>query len=694
MKKLFVLLFVLKGIYSFAQLSDEHYIPPVFAKKNNKGVIESYKLFLSTPSDSIFYVKLYQGTNKKVLDSVKISSQTPNEIGFWKAVMLGEEHLNKNLDIGGFYLKADLPFYANTRAKSGAQGGSMTSKGKAGLGTDFRTGHMVSGFNIGNGWWDTGAQHFISVMATKDNTKITFSGIKQGVRFRNLPTEGKNKSKLTTKDFSITLNKGQSYIISEFANEFQRGDENKSFGTHVTSTKPIAVNCGSLLCASPVSLNTWDIGFDQIVPINGIGKEYILIIGEGTDELERPIVIATENGTVVEFNGKEVARLNEGEHFIGYASDFSDNGNLYIKANKNIYLYQNMAGSTNHATCGLNFIPPLNDCVSSNKVFIPQVNYIGDKTVINVVLKPYSEIYFIDPTTNKILEERNLVTTNLKKELKQDWITTKYTVPKGMQHILVKSDFAINVSMTNNSGAIGAASYFSGFAPPPLIIPVGGKASYYSSGKLDFKLRQGEIYDKFRWYKDGKFIKETKTTSFQTTETGTYQVIGIDKTCEREFASPTFVLNEIKDLKVDEEIFQEEPENELEEAIVKKEFNPNVLVNINFKYNSNEFLPNAKPTLDNMIATLRKYPTVKIEIKAHTDCRGKAEYNLQLSQKRANYVKAYMVQKGIASDRLLAKGMGETEPLLMATCDCDKEGACSEAQHLLNRRSEFVVVRE
>ena len=85
--------------------------------------------------------------------------------------------------------------------------------------------------------------------------------------------------------------------------------------------------------------------------------------------------------------------------------------------------------------------------------------------------------------------------------------------------------------------------------------------------------------------------------------------------------------------------------------------------------------------------TLLENATVRIELSSHTDCRGKDAFNLSLSQKRAKSAVDYIVSKGIAKDRVLSKGYGETKPT--DACECTK---CTEEQHQRNRRTEFKVL--
>jgi peptidoglycan-associated lipoprotein len=80
-------------------------------------------------------------------------------------------------------------------------------------------------------------------------------------------------------------------------------------------------------------------------------------------------------------------------------------------------------------------------------------------------------------------------------------------------------------------------------------------------------------------------------------------------------------------------------------------------------------------------------PNVRIQLSSHTDCRGKDDYNAVLSQKRAESAVGFLITKGIPTERLTAKGYGESSPA--TPCDCAK---CSEDQHQTNRRTTFKVL--
>lgn len=84
--------------------------------------------------------------------------------------------------------------------------------------------------------------------------------------------------------------------------------------------------------------------------------------------------------------------------------------------------------------------------------------------------------------------------------------------------------------------------------------------------------------------------------------------------------------------------------------------------NINYAFNSYELMPESKIALDTLVQILQLNPTITIELMSHTDYIGSDQYNFDLSQKRAQSVVDYLIEKGINPQRLVAKGYGETWP--------------------------------
>lgn len=112
---------------------------------------------------------------------------------------------------------------------------------------------------------------------------------------------------------------------------------------------------------------------------------------------------------------------------------------------------------------------------------------------------------------------------------------------------------------------------------------------------------------------------------------------------------------------------------------------------IYFDYDKSNIRKDAAVELAKVIAVLKEYPKMKIDVRSHTDSRGNDEYNKILSNKRANSTIKYIVKKGgIASDRLTGEGYGESQ----LTNDCVNGAPCSIQKHQKNRRSEFIIIAQ
>ncbi len=109
---------------------------------------------------------------------------------------------------------------------------------------------------------------------------------------------------------------------------------------------------------------------------------------------------------------------------------------------------------------------------------------------------------------------------------------------------------------------------------------------------------------------------------------------------------------------------------------------------IEFLLNKYEIMPKSAEELDKVVDIMKKNPTLVVEFGAHTDSRGPDEWNMELSIKRAEEVVRYIVSKGIDYNRIYGKGYGETMPLNR----CVNGVECTDAEHLVNRRTEFFIL--
>jgi outer membrane protein OmpA-like peptidoglycan-associated protein len=137
---------------------------------------------------------------------------------------------------------------------------------------------------------------------------------------------------------------------------------------------------------------------------------------------------------------------------------------------------------------------------------------------------------------------------------------------------------------------------------------------------------------------------------------------------------PATLIQEVTNITLDTTIV-------LDQLILEKAI---VLDNIYYDLNKAEIRSDAALELDKLVKILKDNPTIRIELSSHTDSRSSDEYNLTLSQQRAQAAVDYLVSQGIAADRLVAKGYGETKLLI--------PNAQTEEEHQTNRRTEFKVI--
>lgn len=110
--------------------------------------------------------------------------------------------------------------------------------------------------------------------------------------------------------------------------------------------------------------------------------------------------------------------------------------------------------------------------------------------------------------------------------------------------------------------------------------------------------------------------------------------------------------------------------------------------NIYYDYDRATLRHESKIVLDSILIFFKENPDLTIEIGSHTDSRGSDTYNIKLSQARAQSVVDYLIEKGIAAEKLKAKGYGETSPVN----NCTNGAKCSEDEFQKNRRTTFRVI--
>lgn len=125
------------------------------------------------------------------------------------------------------------------------------------------------------------------------------------------------------------------------------------------------------------------------------------------------------------------------------------------------------------------------------------------------------------------------------------------------------------------------------------------------------------------------------------------------------------------------------------EGVVDKTF---VLENVYYKFDRSELTEDAMNTIDTtLLPVMIENPLIIIELSSHTDSKGTKGYNEKLSQDRAESVVKYLRKKGIAKNRMVAKGYGFSKPIAPNT---NKDGSDNPEGRAKNRRTEFKIIGE
>jgi hypothetical protein len=436
--------------------------------------------------------------------------------------LISKSDVNTIKNNKGYIINAQDLIYANVRLTStqqNNQAGGLVSKGKAGLGTHFRIGAFI---NTGVSATTTNHYTFATILATENNTTISFGDIKPGVQLINNTAAGNNPA-------NIILNAGQSFAMAVVGPT----DANRDglIGASITSDKPIAVNCGSFAGSNGTTSNL-DLGMDQIVSAERTGMEYIFVKGSGLDVTERPLLIADLDNTEIYLNGSTTptTTLNSGQYLALSGADFSGNGNLYVRSSKNIFAYQGIGGSDSQANQNMHFVPPLSCQTPKSINNIPKINEVGNLTdfsgTVCIVTKTGANLTFIidgvNYTSTTLPGSYNL-TGPLSVTGKPDFVT--YTMEGLTGNISIFSTEQVYVSYYGSSGAATYGGFYSGFTFKPEIVfqPVAGSSSNCIPN-INLNVNAISNFDSYQWYYNGNPISGATSNNYTPLQPGYYKV--------------------------------------------------------------------------------------------------------------------------------------------------------------------------
>ncbi|GAA4167078.1 hypothetical protein GCM10022217_41890 [Chryseobacterium ginsenosidimutans] len=515
----FILLFVFAFIHLSAQRDTEHWFAP-FSSASLSLSSAKQAVYLSTDSTTPFNVDIYN--NNVIITTVTISKGNPQFYYINTTDMIGSTAADLfAVGTKGLYLKGTKPFFATFRFTVPAHGEILTSKGKAGIGTKFYA--VVAPITNAS----SGMNYTTGILATENNTTVTISGYSPTVVFTNGTTGTAMPS------MSITLNKGQSYIIEGRGN--QPGNLKGFIGAKIVSDKPISVTNGNFLGEYNIGtpLTGGDIVMDQSVPTDRLGKEFVLVKGYGniSAATEDALIVATENDTKIFVNDNpvEVATINEGQHYrvneisnTNYINQGTDHYNMYVRTSKNAYVYQLLAGTaTTSATIGFNYIPPLN-CLLPRKIdeigmiqMLPQSpnNQVTNNIKLNILTEKGATVsYSINggaPITPTAAQGPYNVTGTL------DWESYSLTGITG--NVAITSNKAVTAGIAGGSGVVGYGGYFAGFTS----VPVVSKTGDCVPGVV---LEVGDSFESYQWFLGTTPIPGANTYTYTPMQPGNYTV--------------------------------------------------------------------------------------------------------------------------------------------------------------------------
>lgn len=533
----FIVLFLCLGYFSSqAQLDSIHYLPPMHARID----WGPQYLYISTPEKAAFPVTIKDGTGT-VITTVQVSNTQPYSYAIGSSndnyTLIPDGNLHKPLRNKGLIIEAPKKFYAYYRAHSTSQSQAcdLTLKGRSGLGKTFRIGHLLQEVD--------GTQfrsNFIGIMATEDATEVTFSGFDPNTDFRknstDVPSSGPEK---------VTLQKGETIVFAQYLGAAASIQPPNGFmGGLLESNKPIAVNVGSW-CGAPVSSADKDAGIDQIVSLENVGKEYILCQGNGSDALERPIIVAHYNNTQIWINGSTtpIATLNAGQFYVATTSQYTAAGNMHIKASQPVYMYQMIGGANSggnqYRTAGLIFVPPISCSIPNFIDNITEPNSIG-------VMNFNGGLMITAMKDSQVVVRVNGSPVNLGAagavQGNPSFVTYRalgiFNTNTKLSSLSVQAEGAVQVAMYGQNAAASYAAFYSGFdktRKEPSI-----KISRVGDGICPDTLIAQGLFDGVQWVYEDSILKYGKDTFLVVYAPGNYIATGYLGVCRQsEIANDT-----------------------------------------------------------------------------------------------------------------------------------------------------------
>ncbi len=492
-RKLLIFIITCTYICINGQLDREHWFAPMFNRTNLANNYQS--LYFSTGETAPFKVDIWH--DNRIIGTVIISRNNPAKFDILNSetiISTEDNDLFRPVAMG-LYAKGEKPFFATLRFSVYNHAEIQTSKGKAGLGKEFRAvmapivprNHILNFMN--------------SIMATEDNTNVTINGFNPNIVFAD------NTSRT---EINFTLNRGQSYIVE--GSGLYDSNSTGYIGAKITADKPVVIANGNFngQYAQDISTSS-DILMDQGVPEDKLGQEFILVKGNGsiTSNMEKALIVATQNNTKVYLNDQIApsATLNAGQFYLTDNNAYKNQGgghySMFIRTDKNSYVYQLLGGTDGNgtsplATGGFNFIPPLSCYLPRKIVEIGRISENEYSSNNAQSLTVPTKLNIITEKGAQIKIERNgieypLMTSNGPYAVTGNPRWETYSVQNITGNIAIYSSGAVTAGISAGNDAVGYGGFFAGFSLIPLITKIEGECIPH------VKLAVPEGFAQYRW---------------------------------------------------------------------------------------------------------------------------------------------------------------------------------------------------
>ncbi len=511
----FLLLFCTGYTALMAQLDTIHWLPPMYPGTT----MGTQYIYIYTPESTPFSVVIEDGSGQQVTTAM-VSSTQPfiyKISDSYSQLLKSDNLLHKVLPNSGLVIHGPKKFNASFRILTEDEGDAcfLTYKGRAALGKVFRIGNIIQARDKGGGRFN-----MVGIMATENGTTISLSGFNTATLLSG--------ASYVSSPITMQLQRGESVVFAHYVGTiFDDQPINSFMGALLETTKPVAVTCGAWYGA-PVVYAANDIGIDQILPLERVGKEYIFCRGDGPTSLEHPIIMAHYDGTEVWVNGADtaLATLNAGKYISIPAAFYIPTGNMFVRTSKPAFAYQmtggHDTGKTSLNTVSLLFMPPLSCGIPHQIDNICLPNRIGptrfDGSLQVVALRNTAVEVFFDGQPIDLGPPMTVPGND-------DFVTYKakriFKHLEAVSSMRVVSDGAVYASVVCRKEFASYASLLTGYE----YVSPNVELTLHGDGICPDTLTAHGFFDKIKWVYDDTIMQEGTDTTFIVLAPGEHKAI-------------------------------------------------------------------------------------------------------------------------------------------------------------------------